>query len=259
MGLSRRSTSCGTRRSHARWDDEPYRRRGDGKAIERNDLDCVQTAMNPARALRFEDLALPAAKKKDLGVILMKVTGQERLVGPGPASRLAACSGTPSGCRSPRSSSACRSPSTSTRTSRLRGGSRPWPHGRSTRCERAWPRSRRRSQRSSAGTLMPRGRIPPGLKSRLHFHKNGGRRATGESECRDRNGLLRRNPAARRPSPAAPSGPPERELWQVWPVTSRSRNRAIQHAAGNQGRSRRLPSATAGARSGSPRFRPLRQ
>ena len=54
------------------------------KAIERNDLDCVQMAMNPARALQFEELALPAAKKKDLGVILMKVTSQEKLVGTGP-------------------------------------------------------------------------------------------------------------------------------------------------------------------------------
>jgi uncharacterized protein len=52
------------------------------KAIERNDLDCVQMAMNPARALRFEGLALPAAKKKNLGVILMKVTAQEKLLGP---------------------------------------------------------------------------------------------------------------------------------------------------------------------------------
>jgi aryl-alcohol dehydrogenase-like predicted oxidoreductase len=51
------------------------------QAIEHNDLDCVQMAMNPARVLRFEELALPAAKKKDLGVILMKVTGQERLLG----------------------------------------------------------------------------------------------------------------------------------------------------------------------------------
>jgi hypothetical protein len=51
-------------------------------AIEHNDLDCVQMAMNPARALRFEEQALPAAKKKDLGVILMKVTAQERLLGP---------------------------------------------------------------------------------------------------------------------------------------------------------------------------------
>jgi uncharacterized protein len=52
------------------------------QAIEHNDLDCVQMAMNPARALRFEELALPAARKKDLGILLMKVTGQERLLGP---------------------------------------------------------------------------------------------------------------------------------------------------------------------------------
>jgi uncharacterized protein len=54
------------------------------KAIEQNDLDCVQMAMNPARALQFEELALPAAKKKSLGVVLMKVTSQEKLVGAGP-------------------------------------------------------------------------------------------------------------------------------------------------------------------------------
>jgi uncharacterized protein len=53
------------------------------KAIERNDLDCVQMAMNPSRALQFEELALPAAKKKNLGIILMKVTAQEKLVGDG--------------------------------------------------------------------------------------------------------------------------------------------------------------------------------
>jgi len=53
------------------------------RAIEHNDLDCVQMAMNPARALRFEELALPAAKKKNLGVILMKVTAQEKLLGAG--------------------------------------------------------------------------------------------------------------------------------------------------------------------------------
>lgn len=51
------------------------------KAIERNDLDCVQMAMNPSRALQFEELALPAARKKNLGVILMKVTAQDKLVG----------------------------------------------------------------------------------------------------------------------------------------------------------------------------------
>jgi aryl-alcohol dehydrogenase-like predicted oxidoreductase len=55
------------------------------KAIERNDLDCVQIAMNPARAARFEELALPAANKKNLGVILMKVTGQDRLLADGGA------------------------------------------------------------------------------------------------------------------------------------------------------------------------------
>jgi len=55
------------------------------RAIERNDLDCVQMAMNPARALRFEEMALPAANKKNLGVILMKVTAQEKLLGAGGA------------------------------------------------------------------------------------------------------------------------------------------------------------------------------
>ncbi|OFV85530.1 MAG: hypothetical protein A2V74_01275 [Acidobacteria bacterium RBG_16_70_10] len=51
------------------------------KAIERHDLDCVQMAMNPARASRFEELALPAATRKNVGVLLMKVTAQERLIG----------------------------------------------------------------------------------------------------------------------------------------------------------------------------------
>jgi len=54
------------------------------RAIEQNDLDCVQMAMNPARALQFEELALVAAKKKNMGVSLMKVTSQEKLVGTGP-------------------------------------------------------------------------------------------------------------------------------------------------------------------------------
>jgi len=53
-------------------------------AIEHNDLDCVQMAMNPTRALHFEELALPAANRKKLGVLLMKVTAQEKLVGTGP-------------------------------------------------------------------------------------------------------------------------------------------------------------------------------
>jgi aryl-alcohol dehydrogenase-like predicted oxidoreductase len=50
------------------------------RAIEQNDLDCVQMAMNPARAARFEELGLAAANRKNLGVILMKVTGQDRLM-----------------------------------------------------------------------------------------------------------------------------------------------------------------------------------
>ena len=53
------------------------------KAIERHDLDCVQMALNASRNGRFEEFALPAANKKNLGVIAMKVTGQEFLVGEG--------------------------------------------------------------------------------------------------------------------------------------------------------------------------------
>src|SRR5262252_4134715 len=53
------------------------------KAIERHDLDCVQMALNASRNGKFEELALPAANKKNLGVIAMKVTGQEFLLGTG--------------------------------------------------------------------------------------------------------------------------------------------------------------------------------
>jgi predicted aldo/keto reductase-like oxidoreductase len=52
-------------------------------AIQRHDLDCVQMALNASRNGRFEELALPAANTKNLGVIAMKVTGQEFLVGDG--------------------------------------------------------------------------------------------------------------------------------------------------------------------------------
>src|SRR5262249_53098863 len=52
-------------------------------AIERHDLDCVQMALNASRNGRFEELALPAANKKNLGVIAMKITGQEFLLGQG--------------------------------------------------------------------------------------------------------------------------------------------------------------------------------
>ena len=54
------------------------------QAIQRHDLDCVQMALNASRNGRFEELALPAANAKNLGVIAMKITGQEFLVGSGP-------------------------------------------------------------------------------------------------------------------------------------------------------------------------------
>ncbi len=54
------------------------------KAIERHDLDCTQMALNASRNGRFEELALPAARKKNLGIIAMKVTGQEFLLGSEP-------------------------------------------------------------------------------------------------------------------------------------------------------------------------------
>lgn len=53
------------------------------QAIQRHDLDCVQMALNASRNGRFEEVALPAANKKNLGVIAMKVTGQEFLLGKG--------------------------------------------------------------------------------------------------------------------------------------------------------------------------------
>ena len=46
------------------------------QAIQRNDLDCVQMALNASRNGRFEEFALPAAKQKNLGIIAMKVTGR---------------------------------------------------------------------------------------------------------------------------------------------------------------------------------------
>ncbi len=54
------------------------------RAIERHDLDCVQIALNASRNGRFEELALPIANRKNLGIIAMKVTGQEFLLGKEP-------------------------------------------------------------------------------------------------------------------------------------------------------------------------------
>jgi len=54
------------------------------EAIERHDLNCVQMTLNAARNGRFEEVALPAARQKNLGVIAMKVFGQEFLLGQEP-------------------------------------------------------------------------------------------------------------------------------------------------------------------------------
>jgi hypothetical protein len=67
------------------------------KALERHDFDCTQMALNaalqgmqngkgkmvvnPAMPMSFETVALPVATKKNMGVIAMKVFGQEDLVG----------------------------------------------------------------------------------------------------------------------------------------------------------------------------------
>lgn len=64
------------------------------QALERHDFDCTQMALNaglasitdgmkiaPAGPACFEQLALPVARRKNLGVIAMKVFGQEQLLG----------------------------------------------------------------------------------------------------------------------------------------------------------------------------------
>jgi aryl-alcohol dehydrogenase-like predicted oxidoreductase len=73
-------------------------------ALERHDFDCTQMALNaglvsmaaapggmkavPAGRSSFEQLALPVATRKHLGVIAMKVFGQEQLLGAAPARAL---------------------------------------------------------------------------------------------------------------------------------------------------------------------------
>jgi aryl-alcohol dehydrogenase-like predicted oxidoreductase len=80
-------------------------------ALERHDFDCTQMALNAAMARMaegrggmkatpmasggFEELALPVASRKGMGVIAMKVFGQDQIVGAAPIDRLLtyACSG----------------------------------------------------------------------------------------------------------------------------------------------------------------------
>jgi aryl-alcohol dehydrogenase-like predicted oxidoreductase len=73
-------------------------------ALERHDFDCTQMALNAARAgmasapggmkmndlltTSFEQVALPVALKKKMGVIAMKLFAQERLVGKAPIDKL---------------------------------------------------------------------------------------------------------------------------------------------------------------------------
>jgi predicted aldo/keto reductase-like oxidoreductase len=71
------------------------------KALERHDFDCTQMALNaglasmtesmktaPAGANCFERLALPVANQKKMGVIAMKISGQEHLLGSAPFEKL---------------------------------------------------------------------------------------------------------------------------------------------------------------------------
>lgn len=69
-------------------------------ALERHDFDCTQMALNaamqgmtsghhgmvlnPTMHSSFQLTALPVARRKNLGILAMKVTGQEGLIGPGP-------------------------------------------------------------------------------------------------------------------------------------------------------------------------------
>ncbi|MGO4883998.1 MAG: aldo/keto reductase [Bryobacteraceae bacterium] len=73
-------------------------------ALERHDFDCTQMALNAARAgmrsgkggmvpnpdlkTSFEEVALPVARRKKLGVIAMKIFAQEALVGQAPPAKL---------------------------------------------------------------------------------------------------------------------------------------------------------------------------
>ena len=73
-------------------------------ALERHDFDCTQMALNaalvgmksspkgmipnPDMKTSFETVALPVARAKKLGIIAMKIFGQETLVGAAPAGKL---------------------------------------------------------------------------------------------------------------------------------------------------------------------------
>lgn len=75
------------------------------KALERHDFDCTQMALNVARVgmhtvngkftatepmldVSFETVALPVAREKNLGILAMKIFGQEALVDEAPVEKL---------------------------------------------------------------------------------------------------------------------------------------------------------------------------
>jgi predicted aldo/keto reductase-like oxidoreductase len=49
-------------------------------AIEQYDFDCCTLQLNAAKIGGFEDIALPAALRKNMGVVAMKATGQDKLL-----------------------------------------------------------------------------------------------------------------------------------------------------------------------------------
>lgn len=64
-------------------------------ALERHDFDCTQMALNAARIGNsgarpnsFEEVALPVALRKNMGVLAMKIFGQEKLTGKAPIDQL---------------------------------------------------------------------------------------------------------------------------------------------------------------------------
>ena len=65
------------------------------KALEQGDFDCTQMALNAAQRAQvkgaepcFETIALPVAKKKNMGVTAMKIFAQDALKGQAPAEKL---------------------------------------------------------------------------------------------------------------------------------------------------------------------------
>jgi len=76
--------------------DDPYTLKA---ALEHNDFDCTQMALNAARvgnrkkfsdplAECFEAVALPVAQRKKMGITAMKVFAQEKLLGAAPVAKL---------------------------------------------------------------------------------------------------------------------------------------------------------------------------